>query len=482
MKNLLFFLLFSLSALAQVHEVAEISMVLPEELDEDIEVLVINEDELLLLNLQEDFATKKDKNLSIIKLDSELKQQWVVYISIEKNKIPVNFRATNDKLYYLLQSPDTKKLDLITVELSNGQWSINSFESLTKLLNLNFDVFNGYLLISGEYSEKPVVEMHSLSINAAKVLPELHYKNTLLRGIFVNPYRNELYVITAVTNKCQLVALTYDETGKLLSKHVLGDKKHKLSNVQIRFSTDGEPFVVGTYNTVCNDLVAGLFSGSLDRPSKFYYNEISDLPSYTSTLSSKRQEKRQLRKEKGKESSARQRVLFSIPFSGENGYVASAEIYSQQTINVPVTNRIEPGGRRIVLPSMYEYKVNKLLLAELNFDGKINQDNLVKLEGKTFNSARPQTTYFFKNDNFYGILPGKKDLTYVNMSVNNSALQTYNLFSDTKHKINEVDVELQNWGSNAVVAYGVAYLEFSNGQYSSVRQLYFVKKLEIKVD
>jgi hypothetical protein len=87
MKNLLFFLFCSLPALAQVHEVAEVSMVLPEELDEDIEVLVINEEELLLINLQEDFATKKDKNLSVIKLNSELKQQWVVYINIEKNKI-----------------------------------------------------------------------------------------------------------------------------------------------------------------------------------------------------------------------------------------------------------------------------------------------------------------------------------------------------------------------------------------------------------
>jgi hypothetical protein len=482
MKNLLFFLFCSLPALAQVHEVAEVSMVLPEELDEDIEVLVINEEELLLINLQEDFATKKDKNLSVIKLNSELKQQWVVYINIEKNKIPVNFRATDDKLYYLLQSPDTKKLELITVELSNGQWSIHSFESLTKLLNLNFDVFNGFLLISGEYSEKPVVEMHSLSINAAKVLPELHYKNTLLRGMFVNPYRNELYVITALSSKCQLNALIYDETGKLISKHVLGDKKHKLSNIQIRFSTDGEPFVVGTYNTVCNDLVAGLFSGSLDRPSKFHYNEISDLPSYTSTLSSKRQEKRQLRKEKGKESSARQRVLFSVPFSGENGYVASGEIYSQQTVNVPATNTIAPGGRRITLPSMYEYKVNKLLLAELGLDGKVNQDHLVKLEGKNFNSLRPQTAYFFKNDNFYGILPGKRDLNYVNMSVSNSPVRTYNLFYDSKHKINEIDVELQNWGSNAVLASGVAYLEFSNGQYSSVRQLYFIKKLEIKAE
>jgi hypothetical protein len=480
MKPFFLFLFLSLPTLGQVHEVAEMTMILPEDIDEEIDIHLINEEELLLINLQENTTARREKKISIKKFDKNLNELWEAIVPIDKFNIPINARVFNERLYYIFQVPETNKLELISLDLITGTWNRYALESLTKLQKVNFDIFNGYIFISGEYNNKPVIEMHGLSISASKVLPEIHYKNTIVQGVYGNPYRGHLYVLTKLVTKCQILVITYDETGKFISKSFLGDKKHKISNAQIRFTTEGEPMIFGSFNNVCNDLVTGFFSGSLDRHAQLTFTNISDLSSIKSSLSPRRQEKSMLRREQGKSDLVRQRILFSIPFFGENSYVAAGEIYSQQNLTKHPTAMVGYGTRGTRLPSIYEYKINKVLLAEVSFDGKVNQNDLVKIESKNFLNLSPQTAYFFQNENIYGILPYKNDLNYFNTSGPTGEVQTHRLFPAPQYKINDINVDLLNWSPSTVLAYGVAYVEFPNGLYTSIRQLYFVKKLAIQ--
>lgn len=482
MKRLLILVFFSIQATAQLHEVAQTTMVLPNEILETIEVLTV-EDEVLLVDFQESILGR-DKNVMLIKYNAQLEQVWTAFCPVNRLYQPVSYLTKDDVFYYLTRELESKKVQLIMFQMDSGHWSVHDFELLTNMSDISFEMFNGNVLIGGTYNYKPVIEMHTLSDKTAKVLPEIYYKNNTLGNMMVNPYRNQLYVFSQVQNKCQFQVTIFDALGKLVSRHLLGDKKHKVQGAEVRFGLDGEPFIVGAYNSSCTDLSEGFYTGSLDEPNRIKYHAISDLRSFNDLLPVKRREKRLLKKEKGKSSPLRQRLIFSIPFSGSTGYIASAEVYTQQTtttyqvpMNQGTTGRLV--SRRDVL-STKDYRVSNLLLVENSFDGQVIQDRMVKMTSNNFNHIEPQVAYIVKDEAFYGILPNKDDLVYVNMSSDTPDVQRFKIMSSEKFNVSSIDAKLISWTPQYALVYGTADAFFNNNTASFTRELFFLKKIEIK--
>ncbi len=479
MIRLFILLIFSLSVSAQLRQTAAISVLLPEDLEEDITVIPVRDNAVLMISSSEEIYKRK-KNISISKYNQDLMADWVSSFTINKPFVPVNYLVKEDILYYLLAEPDSKKIEVVTFQLETGHWKVQDLETLTQLYNINFDIFNGNILVMGEYNARPVVEMHSLSDKKAKVLPEIYAKNIELTGLKVNPYRNELYVFTLIKNKCQLQFLTYDADGKIVSRGILGDKKHKIKTAEVNFSSDGEPHIVGAFNSSCQDMVQGFYSGSLDRPNVLHYNSISDLESFNEMLSPKRREKRRMRKQEGKVNDIKQRAIFTVPFSGSSGFVASAEIYSQQSMSSNMVRySMLPNEVRRRPETIYEYKIHRLLLAEVGFDGQVSQDNIVKIESNAFRNLRPHSAYLFKDNNFYGFLSNSNDLLYVDMGERNAKPKKFSLIDGIPGKVTNLEADVVGWTSKAVLAHGVAYIQTGSEGFINSRQIYFIKKIEL---
>ncbi|MCD8538578.1 MAG: hypothetical protein LRY55_01590 [Leadbetterella sp.] len=209
---------------------------------------------------------------------------------------------------------------------------------------------------------------------------------------------------SSLRSNCQMQVATYDESGKLLSRRSIGDKKHRIRHLEVRPGSDGEPFVLGTYNSACLDLTEGLFAGSLDRLQDLRYHSIAALQGYQASLSEKKRRRLQLRKERGKPGEVRQRAIFHVPVSGLNGFLAATEFYNVQSVTrtMPQPEVPAPSGSSLYFS---EFKVWRILLTELDPEGNVTHDRLFKLEGDAFRGLYPQSAFLFKEEEFYAFLP-----------------------------------------------------------------------------
>lgn len=473
MKRFIFFFFVSFAAAAQLREVAEISIMLPEGIEEDIEVIPVNED-ILLVNFQEDFL-RRDQRVVLLKYNSNLVLTWTATAPVPRFYVPVSFVVNGHILYYLVKEREGKKLHLLQFDLENETIGGSDFESITMLENIGFTVFNGKPLISGIYNLKPVVEMHNLKEKTAKVLPDIYNKNNELKGIFINPYRDELYVFSSLRNNCQMHVATYDENGKLLFRRSIGDKKHRVRQLEVRLGSDGEPFVLGTYNSACLDMTEGLFAGSIDMPQNIRYHSVAGLPGYRASLSDKKRRRLQLRKERGKSGEVRQRAIFHVPVSGLNGSLLATEFYNMQSATRS-SSPVEisgPSGRTLYFS---EYKVWRILLAELDSEGNVTYDRLFKLEGDVFRRLLPQSAFLFKNEEFYAFLPLGNRLIYAGAE----KTEYHTLFTPGEGmRVTDTNASLFNLNINSFIAHGVAEIRALVPDGVS-QQIYFIKKLEFQ--
>lgn len=473
MKRFIFFIFISFHAAAQLQEVAEITLVLPDGVNEDIEVLPVNDD-IVLVNFQEDFL-KREQRLVVQKYNSNLELTWTGSAMAPRFYVPVSFVVNGQILYYLVKEKDGKKLQLLQFDLQNETVSASDFETITLLENVGFTVFDGKPLISGIYNLKPVVEMHNLKEKTAKVLPDIYNKNNELKGIFVNPYRDELYVFSSLRNNCQMQVATYDENGKLLFRRSLGDKKHRVRQFEVRLGPNGEPYVLGTYNSACIDMTEGLLAGSLDMPQSIRYHSIAGLPGYRASLSDKKRKRLQLRRERGKSGEVRQRTIFHVPVSGVNGFLLATDFYNMQSSRTSVP-QIEVTGPTGKTAYFSEYKVWRILLAELDTEGNVTYDRLFKLEGDVFQGLYPQSAFLFKNEELYAFLPSGNKLVYTGAEKTESHL----LFNPGEIiRVTDTEARLFNLNIHSFIAHGVAELRPVAPEGAS-QQIYFIKKLRFQ--
>lgn len=470
MKRFIFFFLISFSSSAQLREVAEVSFILPDGINEDIQVVPVNED-IALVNFQEDFF-KREQKVVLLRYNSNLQLTWTGSAPLPRFFIPVSFVVSGQSVYYLAREREGKKFHLLQFDLESETVTASDFESITPLENIGFTVFNGRPLISGTYNLKPVVEMHNLADKTAKVLPDIYNKNNELRGIFINAYRDELYVFSSIRQNCQMQVATYDESGKLLSRRSMGDKKHRIRQLEVRTGSDGEPFVLGTYNSACLDMTEGLFAGSLDQPQGIRYHSVAALPGYRASLSDKKRRKLQLKKERGRSSGeVRQKAMFHVPVSGLNGFLLATEFYNTQaasTRSLPV-DMADAGGKTL---NFSEYKVWRILLAELDPAGNVTYDRLYKMEGEVFRGLHTQSAFLFKNDEFYTFLPLRNRLIYAGAD----KPEYHTLLTPAEgFRISDTDASLFNLNINSFIAHGVADIR-PVGVDAASRQIYFIKK------
>ncbi len=473
MKRFIFFLFLSYTATAQLREVAEVSIVLPEGINEDIEVIPVNED-IVLVNFQEDFL-KREQRVAVLKYNSRLELIWAGSAPVPRFYLPVSFVVSGQTLYYLAKEREGKKMHLLQFDLENETTGASDFETITQLENIGFTVFNGRPLISGIYNLKPVVEMHNLTDKTARVLPDIYNRNNELKGIFINPYRDELYVFSSLRQNCQMQVATYDENGKFLFRRSLGDRKHRIRQIDVRFGTDGEPFVMGSYNSACLDMAEGLFTVSLDLPAGIRYHGIASLPGYKASLSDKKRRRLQLRKERGKSAAVRQRAIFHVPVTGLNGFLLATEFYNLQSPGrtLPQPEFADPTGK--IIP-FTEHKIWRVLLAELDTEGNVTHDRLYKLEGDAFHGLQPQSAFLFKDEAFYAFLPLGNRLIYAGPE----KPEYHQLFaSGDAFRMTDTEARLFNLNINSFIAHGTTEMRPAAPEGAS-RQVYFIKKFEFQ--
>ena len=466
MKRILFFLCLSFGATAQLREVAEVSFVLPEQVGEDIDVLPVNDD-IVLVNFQEDYA-KREQRVVVLKYNAGLELTWTASAAVPRFYQPVSYVVSGQALYYLVKEKDGRKLQMLEFDLVNHRVTTSEFESITVFENIGFTVFNGYPIISGLYNLRPVVEMHNPREKTAKVLPDIYNKNNEVRGIFSNPYRKELYVFSSLRQNCQFQVATYDESGKFLYRQTVGDKKHRVRYADVKFGTGGEPFLVGTYNSACLDMVEGVFSVSLDFPKEIRYHSLATLPGYKSALSEKKKRRLQIRRERGKTSEIRQKAIFHVPASGVNGFLLVTEFYNAQ----PVSG----SGGQYRSTYFAEHKIWRILITEIDTEGNVTYDRLYKVEGDNFRHLQPQSAFLLNNDEFYTFLPSGSRLVIGGPEGN----EFFPLFAPGDGiRMTNTEARLFNTGPNTFIAHGVTEMRSFGSEVASP-QLYFIKKFEFQ--
>ncbi|ADQ16407.1 hypothetical protein Lbys_0645 [Leadbetterella byssophila DSM 17132] len=457
MKHLIPLLFLSLALHAQLREVAHNSILLPEGVQEDLDLIPYEED-VLLVNYQTD-PYGRDRKISFYKFNGNLEVIWNPIAPLPRFYEPIGQVVSGRSLYHLSHDKGSKKFHLLDFDLFTHKVTAHSFESLTSLDKIGFSVFKGMPIVYGWYNDKPVIEIHDLEAKTGKVLPQVYQKNTELRGLFFNSMRDEIYVLTSSSTTCIVSLGTYDANGKLLYRKILGDKKHKLQDFDFTLGSDGTPYLAGTYNSYCAPLAEGFFFGSLEEP--LHFKSLISFSKYTENLPSRQVRRLEMKRDKGKKIDIRQKTLFRA-----NGFVSTLEFYQALSSSAQIQNY--QGGSMTVS----ENKVNQLMVLEWDQDGNVVQEDVFKIESDPFIRFEPQSALLFTKDQFVPFLPYKRGLSYLI----DGKKEFHLLFSpEEPWKVDDGDFSVQTLDFKSLLVYGVAESRpFEAGS----QQIYFIKKLQ----
>lgn len=479
---LIFFMFLGYWAQAQLIEKKELEFEVSASLStDDLNLIPLDTLGFLVLNNQDDFMGRNTQ-IKLFKYNTELEKSWELTNKIADDFKLYKYYTNREFIYLLFISKDDKKFNVIKVEIASGEYSVYESEFLTKMSIDFFAEIDNRYLITGEYNDKPVAELHKVFDKSAKVLPQVFSKNVKINALEID--QNLIYLMLKEDISCQFSMMVFNSDGKLQYTKKLGDKKKMILNAKILKNTGANTLLVGNYSDYCTDFSSGFYISDLRDSTQIKYYAFADLKNNLSHLSKKRQayiqKRTNLKKLKGKSINRRFRVNLQEPLLLNDEIMIVAEVYFAEYKNNVYTSRpsLSHYSDNFSVKNEYNnYRYTNAILCLFDKKGNLKWDyslNLGSLETETM-SKKVQVSV--KDDEIIAVYP-KEDLLKLSTIKKGEEAKTGipTSFKDKKDgNITDVTVDLFSWYDNNFLAYGYKTARL-NGDFMS-KDFFFVKKL-----
>lgn len=247
---ILFFLYINTVVFAQmsVDKQLEISL---NNSQKDFELMSLGKQGLLVF-IDDGKVNKGQAQLTIIKYDTLLEQQWKESYAIDFGLVKQLYSIHDDRLDFLASVTDSI-YHVASLDLADGSMllvnCVNSLDLYAKNFNIkHFVSVPNAFIFGGEADGKPAVLHYNMKLAEFKVLPNINYLKADLVNISSNFSANIFSVL--LESKGNFYYNIYDNEGRLLGNNEVKpeNKKYNFFSFHPYIKDEKEQYIIGTYS------------------------------------------------------------------------------------------------------------------------------------------------------------------------------------------------------------------------------------------
>lgn len=268
--------------------------------------------------------------IELIKLDSALNEAWKGFIPLEEKYVMVASRAFLSSVYFLLQSGERTRKDLLLVVLDQQSGAFRKYliKSYLRLSVAEFRITRNAVLIGGYFNRVPLALYFNFEMLQSRILPGLFNEEGELADL--RTYADDTFdVLLSAKAKGGAHAVfikKYGREGNLLSQHAIVPEEglSLLSALSVASPAHGQ-LVAGVYGNKNSLYSRGVFVAAVgpDGHQPVRYYEFGDLKNFFSYLNPHREkrirERVARRKDEGKRTKFNYRLMVRelIPYGDQ---------------------------------------------------------------------------------------------------------------------------------------------------------------------
>ena len=336
-------------AMAQFEPSIRLELPISQNSEEFFDVTTLGDQGVLVNVRHGDYYSSAPTKFSFKRYDTDLKLLWSTDYKIDAFYEPVRSARTEHYLYWLLKEIANEKIAILRINLTDGAMETYRGDLVTPMDIFHFKVLDNIAYLGGYYRSRPVVVSFSFFDLTSKVLPGLYTNHIQLNNIEVDEQRRLVHVMTDATHQrnCEFTVRTYSYEGKLIRTVNLDGNKHSLISGKLLPLNDEESLLVGNYSNDCTPYSQGVYitrirnaaspvgeSTVITPTEDTRYIDFSELQNFFNYLKPKRQQKMierlARRKDQGKDTKFRYRLLVHDLVPTEEGLMLIAEVYYPQ--------------------------------------------------------------------------------------------------------------------------------------------------------
>ncbi|MFC5409550.1 hypothetical protein ACFPMF_09545 [Larkinella bovis] len=339
-------------AWAQFEPSARLELPISQNSEELFDVTTLGNKGVLLNVRHGDFYSSAPTKFSFKRYDTNLKQLWATEYKIDSYYEPIRSCRTEHYLYWLLKENSNEKITVLRLNLDDGMIETYKGDLVTQMDIFHFKVLDNIAYLGGYYRSRPVVVSFSFFDLTSKVLPGLYTNHIQLNNIEVDEQRRLVHVMTDATHQrnCEFTVRTYSYEGKLLRTVNLDGNEHSLISGKLLPLNDEESLLVGNYSNDCTPYSQGVYITRIRNAAAMTgetgnnmaitptedtrFIDFSELQNFFNYMKPKRQQKLlerlARRKDQGKDTKFRYRLLVHDLVPTDEGLMLLAEVYYPQ--------------------------------------------------------------------------------------------------------------------------------------------------------
>ncbi|WP_460674775.1 hypothetical protein [Larkinella ripae] len=393
-----------LPAFAQFEPSVRLELPTNQNADESFDVTTLGERGVLVNVRHGDYYSSAPTKFSFKRYDTDLKLLWSAEYKIDSYYEPIRSCRTEHYLYWLMKENSNEKITVLRLNLNDGAMETYKGDLVTQMDIFHFKVLDNIAYLGGYYRSRPVVVSFSFFDLTSKVLPGLYTNHIQLNNIEVDEQRRLVHVMTDATHQrnCEFTVRTYSYEGKLLRTVNLDGNEHSLISGKLLPLNDEESLLVGNYSNDCTPYSQGVYitrirnsaaiSGETPAGNNMAitptedtrYIDFSELQNFFNYMKPKRQQKLlerlARRKDQGKDTKFRYRLLVHDLVPTDEGLMLLAEVYYPQYRG---SSYPYMGSNRSFDRSQEGYRYTHAFLCGFDKKGKLLWDNSLSIPDLT---------------------------------------------------------------------------------------------------
>ncbi|GAB3253525.1 hypothetical protein GCM10027347_13360 [Larkinella harenae] len=397
-------LLAFVPAWAQFEPSVRVELPISHNSEEFFDVTTLGERGILVNVRQNDYYSSAPNRFTFKRYDTDLKLLWSTEYRIEAYYEPVHSFRTEHYLYWLMKESGNEKVAVLRVNLEDGATETYKGNLVTPMDIFYFRVLDNIAYFGGYYRSRPVVVSFSFFDQTSKVLPGLYTNHIQLNNIEVDEQRRLVHVMTDATHQrnCEFTVRTYSYDGKLLRTVSMDGNEHSLISGKLLPLNDDESLLVGNYSNDCTPYSQGVYitrirntaapvgtdqegnNMAITPVEETRYIDFSELQNFFKYMKPRRQQKMlerlARRKDQGKDTKFRYRLLVHELVPTDDGLMMVAEVYYPQYRGSAYPY---PGGTRSFDRNQEGYRYTHAFLCGFDKNGKLLWDNSLPITDLT---------------------------------------------------------------------------------------------------
>ena len=458
---------------------------------ERYDVIPLGGDGVLLTTKKEEYFGDAAETWTFVHHNPDLKETWRTTHAVDFGYRAVRYFQSKGVLYWLFAEAETDHIQILRIDLTNGETDLTKGRTLTQLDVQHFKMLGNTAYLGGIYHGRPVALAFSLFDRSVKVLPGLYTNNAEINNLEIDEANQRVNVVvyTFKKSKCQFEIKTYASDHKLLKSIKLNNERNSLISGKIIPINSENALLVGNYSQGCTQYSQGLYFSKLNdhETATMHYVEFSELENFFNYLKPKRKqrmlERIGKRKEIGKEIKLRYRMLVHNILKTNNEFVLVAEVFYPQ---YRISNNINDIGvgisRTFNVKNGDGYRYTHALVCGFNAEGKLLWDNCFGIKDLASNDLMEMVQVSQQGDKLVLAYPQDGEI-HTEVIERNKVVKTPENFkiktnSDAEKILYNEDAMLTAWYDTYFLAYGIQKIS-SDG--NRTREVFYLNKIHYKV-